>query len=384
MPGLVESVGGDARSGCPGPAGHLETARADGPGMVGRRHHEPPRRRPTLEWTLDSLARAGWKQARLFVDSAVTLPGRYADYPVTYREPKLGIWPNFYLGLTELVMRDPHADAYLMVQDDVIFHDREDLAPPRNDPVEPTAAGPISLYCSGVMARPECGWFRHAEPWFLGANALIFSPRAAHEFLTDPEVLAHRSSGATTAWRTSTPWSASGPRQGTPMLVPSPSLCRHTGQTSALWPSASLEGTRKTGPFAGELHATDRLLDSERAAFPESAFPCAAEFRQEYARRVGRGRDRMRGSSVVICGLCRDVRPWLPPRPRTSSGWARCSASTRSSAWKPIPPMRPSASSKPGPNRTAPSTSSKATRGWLFRPAWDGSVRTDLRTSPGR
>jgi hypothetical protein len=273
-----------------------------------------PRRRPTLDWTLDSLARAGWKQARLFVDSAVTIPGRYADYPVTYREPKLGAWPNFYLGLTELLMRDPHADAYLMIQDDVIFHDREDLRAYLETILWPSErSGPISLYCSGVLARPERGWFQHTEPWFLGAHALIFSARAAHEFLTDPQVLAHRSSGSNDGLANIDTivgqWAA---RQGTPMIVPSPSLCRHTGQTSSIWPAASMEGARKSGPFSGDLHIPDRLLDLERAAFPEGAFPCAAEFRQEYARRVERGRDRMRGASVVIGGLCRDVRAWLP------------------------------------------------------------------------
>ena len=211
-------------------------------------------------------------------------------------------------------MRDPHADAYMMIQDDVIFHDRENLRTYLETILWPSErTGLISLYCSNVLARPDSGWFPHTEPWFLGAHALVFSSWAAHEFLTDREVLAHRSNGRNDGLANIDTivgcWAV---RQGTPMMVPSPSLCRHTGQTSSLWPTASMEGTRKSGPFAGDFPVPDGLLDVRRAEFPERAFPCAAEFRQEYVRRVERGRDRMRGASVVLCGLCRDVRPWLP------------------------------------------------------------------------
>ena len=33
---------------------------------------------------------------------------------------------------------------------------------------------------------------------------------------------------------------------------------------------------------------------------------------KNYASRQERGRARMRGANVVICGLSRDIRPWLP------------------------------------------------------------------------
>ena len=86
-----------------------------------------PRPQPTLSSCLDSLLLAGWEVPRLFVDSAVTVADRFSDLPLTFRETKLGPWPNYYLALLELLMREPEADAFMLVQDDVIFDDRYNL-----------------------------------------------------------------------------------------------------------------------------------------------------------------------------------------------------------------------------------------------------------------
>src|SRR5207244_12425388 len=43
-----------------------------------------PRPQPTLHSCLDSLFRAGWQEPRLFVDSAVTIPDRFSDLPLTF------------------------------------------------------------------------------------------------------------------------------------------------------------------------------------------------------------------------------------------------------------------------------------------------------------
>jgi hypothetical protein len=40
---------------------------------------------------------------------------------LTQRDEVLGAWPNWFLGLAELYERDAGADAYLIVQDDVVF-----------------------------------------------------------------------------------------------------------------------------------------------------------------------------------------------------------------------------------------------------------------------
>lgn len=51
---------------------------------------------------------------------------------------------------------------------------------------------------------------------------------------------------------------------------------------------------------------------SRSAAFPEWWFPCSLQARPAYERRVASGRHRMRASSIVFCGLARDVAATLP------------------------------------------------------------------------
>jgi hypothetical protein len=80
-----------------------------------------PRPLPTLAECLTSLRSAGWAGPRLFVDGAVDVTEPFQGLPRTDRAPRLGAWPSYYLALGELLMRDPAADAFLLVQDDVVF-----------------------------------------------------------------------------------------------------------------------------------------------------------------------------------------------------------------------------------------------------------------------
>ncbi len=128
-----------------------------------------PRPRPTLNSCLDSLVRSGWEEPRLFVDSAVTIADRFQDLPLTFHETQLGPWPNYYLALVELLMREPEADAFLLVQDDVIFDDRHNLREYLEEmlwPADPIAA--VSLFCSTAYTRPRSGWHAFEGPWMWG------------------------------------------------------------------------------------------------------------------------------------------------------------------------------------------------------------------------
>lgn len=86
-----------------------------------------PRRAPTLERCLDHLTRAGWDAPHLFMDGAIRIPERFGHLPGTLRSPAVGAWPNHYLALFELTLRQPDADAYLILQDDALVYDGENV-----------------------------------------------------------------------------------------------------------------------------------------------------------------------------------------------------------------------------------------------------------------
>jgi hypothetical protein len=212
-----------------------------------------PRRQPTLERCLDSLVRAGWDRPRLFVDSAVTIAERFADFPVTLRESKLGAWPNYYLALAELLMREPDAHAFLLVQDDVILAHADGLRRYLELalwPDEPTGA--VSLFCSSAYPQPRPGWHRLGDAWVLGAQAFIFPRESAKCFVADPAVLGHRwnscNLGLANIDTLIGTWAS---RHGLPIYYPTPSLAQHIGDTSTLWPAARLDGYRRADRFAG-------------------------------------------------------------------------------------------------------------------------------------
>jgi hypothetical protein len=213
-----------------------------------------PRREPTLGLCLDSLARAGWDGAHLFVDSGVTVPERFSNLPITFRETKVGAWPNYYLALMELLMRDPEADAFMLVQDDAIFYDRQDLRAYLERilwPADPM--GLVSLYCPKPYTRPKAGWHKRKGRWRWGALAFVFPRKLAKRFVCDPIVLEHR-------------WS--GPKQGLVIIdyvigawasrhkvtihYPCPSLVQHIGNTSTLWPHERAADIRRADWFAGD------------------------------------------------------------------------------------------------------------------------------------
>ncbi len=214
-----------------------------------------PRREPTLEACLQSLSRAGWESPHLFVDSAVFVPDRFAHLPHTFRDEPLGAWPNYYLAIMELLMRNPHADAYMIVQDDVVFFDRENLREYLEAVLWPgRSTGLVSLYCSETYSQPEPGWHRSPAGWVAGAHAFVFPPPLAKAFVTDRPVFEHR-------WAPNPVWA----RRVDDVIdnwtrdrrldvwYPTPSLAQHIGDTSTLWPTARAQGGRRADQFAGDM-----------------------------------------------------------------------------------------------------------------------------------
>ncbi|HUT94803.1 MAG TPA: hypothetical protein VMY37_35425 [Thermoguttaceae bacterium] len=214
-----------------------------------------PRGQPTLEACLESLVRAGWDRPHLFVDSAVRVPDRFSHLPGTFRDEKIGAWPNYYLALMELLMREPYADAYMIVQDDAVLFDRESVREYLKEVLWPGRSSVlVSLYCSQLDSLPDPGWHSREGGWISGAHAFVFPPQLAKAFVMDRPVFDHRwTPGPSRAsclddligeWATG---------RGVDVWFPTPSLAQHVGDASTLWPAARAIEGRRAEPFAGDL-----------------------------------------------------------------------------------------------------------------------------------
>ncbi|MCU0870915.1 MAG: hypothetical protein MUE50_01080 [Pirellulaceae bacterium] len=269
-----------------------------------------PRRQTTLGWCLDSLVRAGWTEAHLFLDGTTRVPDEYGHWPVTWRARKVGPWPAYYQALTELLLQSPQADAYLILQDDAFLHDRHNLREYLERVLWPgDRPAIVSPYYSGTAAH--VGWQRQTGSWIWGAVSFLFPRDVARALADDPGVCQSR-------------WTSGEHRRpidvilgewallrGVEMWFPYPSLVQHVGNTSTIHRDSPNLGPRRAKWFTGSLEvpfAVEESLDD----FPEAWFPCAEGTQSEYQRTVAAGLRRMRSSSVAICGLCRDVRHFLP------------------------------------------------------------------------
>jgi hypothetical protein len=270
-----------------------------------------PRRRPTLELCLDSIVRAGWPEPRIFLDGTAPLPPRYGHLPLTWREEAIGAFPAWHLALVELLLQQPKADAYLLLQDDVILYDRECLREYLEAALWPgERPAIISLFYTGLDTRP--GWRPMQEGWQWGAQGFVFPPDVARRLAADGDFA--RSWLAASAerhvaipealWR----WVL---ETGTDVWYANPSLTQHIGNTSTIWMDSACASGRRAPWFAGSIE-TKFAAQESTADFPEDEFACPDELQGTYRDRVERGRRKMRERTAVICGLCRDVRHYLP------------------------------------------------------------------------
>jgi hypothetical protein len=222
-----------------------------------------PRRDPTLERCLDHLTRAGWNTPHVFMDGVVRVPEQFGHLPGTLRSPAVGAWPNHYLALSELTMRQPDADAYVIMQDDALIYDGENVREYLEEVLWPAGRAPIaSLYCPGVYNADRYGWHKFRKSWVWGAQAFVFSPKAAKRYLRDRQVCQHRWRSAEgglaqidvlIGWWSWWRW--------VPLWYPTPSLVRHVGQISTLWTDNRTVGKRAANLFVGRPGWVERLVE---------------------------------------------------------------------------------------------------------------------------
>lgn len=209
-----------------------------------------PRRQPTLGECIESVRHSGWSSPRLFVDGRFDLPSNGTSLPTTTRDIPVGAWPNYFLSLAELIMRDPAADAFLVLQDDALICRYSGLREYLETVLWPNGrAGIASLYCSGAYTQPKRGWYRYRGRWQWGGLAFLFSRPAAQRFLRDRYVIMHR-------WRSTGRVNIDGVigrwahRRRIPLYFPTPSLVQHIGETSTVWRGSQADHDRQADWFA--------------------------------------------------------------------------------------------------------------------------------------
>ncbi len=270
-----------------------------------------PRRESTLETTLDSITRAGWSEPRVFMDGTTHLPDRYSHLPITWREDSVGAWPSWYLALAELVLHEPHADAYMLLQDDVILYDRESLREYLERVLWPgDRPGLVSMFYTGLNS--PTGWLEAKGEWHFSAQGFIIPPGIARALLCDPDVsrgwLAASSQTHIPIPEMISDWAH---KRSIDIWYANPSLLQHIGNTSTIWMNAAVVNGRRAPWYSGSVE-TEVSTGESLADFAEEDFACSASLHQAYQDRVDAGKRHMRNQRVVICGLCRDVRPYLP------------------------------------------------------------------------
>jgi hypothetical protein len=194
----------------------------------------------------------------------VRVPEKFAHLAGVLRDPPVGCWPNYYLALSELLMRHPDADALLLAEDDALFYDAESLRDYLEQILWPESHPCIvSLYCSSAYTAPEIGWRRLPIRWGLGALAFVFPRRVAQNLVLDLRVCGHRwirwqeeHQGLANTDLVIGSWAW---RKRIPVWYPTPSLVQHIGVTSTLYPYHPPTGERRADRWAGSFRPVDRL-----------------------------------------------------------------------------------------------------------------------------
>ncbi len=200
----------------------------------------PERRGELLPRTINSLRNAGFVQLRLFVDGP-TVGLNYEEFalPITFRDPKVGVFGHWVLTLWELYVRDPRADRYAIFQDDLVTYPNLKTHLDRHEFPE---RGYWNLYsCPQNEQRvplddnkqPITGW-HESNQMGRGAVALVFNRDGVAHLLGHPKMATRPQDyrrgtksvdGAVCNTMKSGEWVE---------WVHYPSLIQHTGQKSSM------------------------------------------------------------------------------------------------------------------------------------------------------
>lgn len=221
-----------------------------------------PREPSTLRKTAESLVEAGWNEATVFAEPSSQLAGLPDGMNVVHRVSKMGAWANWISAISELYLRNPEADAYFILQDDV------ELCKSVRRYLEASLwpesrLGFVSLYSPSIYQGPGPYVRPSGGSGYIGALALVFPPQAVRSLLSSPTIWTHGlrpgkagASGIDTALGY---WAGKEDLAG---LFHVPSLAQHTGDTSTIWAGAQNGGQRRADDFVGSKFDATQLLGS--------------------------------------------------------------------------------------------------------------------------
>lgn len=150
----------------------------------------------TLPRTLESLARGGFSEPRLFVDGPIrSLPTWLRHYRLHLRETPVFAFGNWSLALYEMVTISPDCDRYMLVQDDVLMC-RNVCQYLEQVPLQP------KTYLNLISWRGNGPSFKEQQEGFTGfyktprngkgAQALVFDREGVRDLLLTGRFFDHR------------------------------------------------------------------------------------------------------------------------------------------------------------------------------------------------
>lgn len=196
-----------------------------------------PRPQPTLRRTLASLAGAGWEKVLVVRD-----------------EPPRGHFRAWLAALASGVECRPDAEAYFVVEDDVVFcKGLRACLEGRLWPADPESLALCSAFTPEAYRQPQPGWHRQQRKHFLVASqAWILPPGSARLLLADLSGIesAHNADWMVGQWAD---------RVGRSVWYHTPSLAQHVGLGNSALGDNLISDLRVAGDFIGEDAAPGAL-----------------------------------------------------------------------------------------------------------------------------
>jgi GR25 family glycosyltransferase involved in LPS biosynthesis len=125
---------------------------------------------PTLDRTLASLEKAGWPEPIIYTD-----------------QPPSGHWPAWRAALRAAFNADTWADAFMVVEDDIVFC--KGLRAYLSGclwPEQPERIALVSPYCHAAYVSQQRPWHMEGRGFYLaGSQCWIFPPASARTILTE-------------------------------------------------------------------------------------------------------------------------------------------------------------------------------------------------------